>query len=752
MSNIAARLAKSRAAAADGLGTNKNPVQYLNQDFEKLRAQCLASGTLFKDEEFPACPSALGFNELGPGSPKTQGVIWKRPSEICPNPQFIVDGATRGDIRQGALGDCWLLAAIASLTLDADLVAQVVPENQSFQKDYAGIFHFRFWQYGEWVDVVVDDRLPTKNGNLVFVHSAEGDEFWSALLEKAYAKLNGSYEALTGGLTIEGFEDFTGGIAEVYELNAAPSDLFQIIQKALRAESLLGCSIDISNSNDTEAETSRKLVKGHAYSVTGAEEVLYRGRREKLIRVRNPWGEVEWTGPWSDYAPEWNYIDPKVKAALDKQSDDGEFWMAFSDFLREYSRLEICNLSPDTLTSTEQHKWNITLYNGSWARGSTAGGCPKYPETFWTNPQFRIKLDTPDWGHKGSDNEPCCTVIVGLMQKNRRRNRKMGEDLLSIGFSIFRIPDQLRGHTDSNFSREFFQRSRTVARSDAYINIREVSQRFYLPVGDYLIVPTTFEPFQNGDFCLRIFSEKEAKSLEVGNVVTVNPYEPQISKRATDELKEMFYEFAGEKEELDATDLQSILNVLLSIRDRCPETPRATDKHLHKKRSCFQGLWCHIGRSSETRRSKRLETPPAPHPTRPDLRSEKFTLSTCREMISLQDMDGTETLNLREFRVLWMKIQKYMTIYLRADSDRSGTIDALELRTALPQAGFTLNNKIQQRIVKRYASEDLAINLDAFIACMMRLETLFKMFEILDKSKRGVVELDLQEWLCATLI
>lgn len=69
----------------------------------------------------------------------------------------------------------------------------------------------------------------------------------------------GSYEALSGGTTIEGFEEFTGGVAEMCELKKAPRDLHGIISKALERGSLLGCTFDIivpytvtTNQNHTE--------------------------------------------------------------------------------------------------------------------------------------------------------------------------------------------------------------------------------------------------------------------------------------------------------------------------------------------------------------------------------------------------------------------------------------------------------------------------------------------------------------------
>uniref|UniRef100_A0A7N8Y5I6 Calpain 9 n=1 Tax=Mastacembelus armatus TaxID=205130 RepID=A0A7N8Y5I6_9TELE len=457
------------------------------KSFEQLRRECLQKGVLFEDPDFPAKDSSLFFSESVPVN-----VEWKRPKEICSDPKFIVGGADRTDICQGQLGDCWLLAAIASLTLKPETMARVVPPDQEFDHRYAGIFHFQFWQHNRWLEVVVDDRLPTVRNKLIMLHSASYNEFWSALMEKAYAKLNGSYEALKGGSTMEAMEDFTGGVGEMYETKNAPGNLFSIMKKALDRGSMMGCSIDITSSAESEAKTTTGLVKGHAYSITGMEEVNYRGQTVQLIRIRNPWGQVEWNGPWSDNSREWNYIDKSEQIRLQQNStDDGEFWMQFEDFKRNYDKVEICNMTADSLTDDVKHQWEVSMFEGNWIRGSTAGGCRNYIDTFWTNPQFKLQLEDTD------DDDDVCSVVIALMQKNRRKLRKEGLDLETIGFAVYKAPEE-----EDHLGKDFFRYNPSTARSKTYINMREVSERFTLPPGKYLLVPTTFQPHHEADFLI----------------------------------------------------------------------------------------------------------------------------------------------------------------------------------------------------------------------------------------------------------
>ncbi|KAK8781136.1 hypothetical protein V5799_017526 [Amblyomma americanum] len=87
-------------------------------------------------------------------------------------------------------GDRWFVSCLGVLATCRGLFYRVVPADQGFSDadEYAGLFRFRLWWCGDWKEVIIDDRLPTVNGKLVFVQSSHGSLFWAALLEKAYAK------------------------------------------------------------------------------------------------------------------------------------------------------------------------------------------------------------------------------------------------------------------------------------------------------------------------------------------------------------------------------------------------------------------------------------------------------------------------------------------------------------------------------------------------------------------------------------
>ncbi|KRZ73507.1 Calpain clp-1 [Trichinella papuae] len=478
------------------------PPPGLAQDFYALRDECLQNKTLFEDSQFPASMSSLFFNRRS-----FENVEWMRPGEFCQEPQLFIEGHSRFDVIQGELGDCWLLAAAAALTLRDELFYRVVPPDQSFTENYAGIFHFQFWRYGKWIDVVIDDRLPVRNGKLLYMHSQSNQEFWSALLEKAYAKLHGSYEALKGGTTSEALEDFTGGLTELIDLHDPPRNVMSMVFKAFELGSLMGCSID-ADPNIWEARMPNGLVKGHAYSITGVKmlDTNY-GGKVALVRMRNPWGSAqEWNGAWSDQSSEWRSVPDSVKQEIElRVAHDGEFWMCFDDFLRNFEKLEICNLGPEVMAEIAEmtgqvshgEKWNTNVHHGAWLQGQSAGGCKNFPKTFAMNPQYGICLTDAD----PDDQDDLCTCVFGVLQKYRRELRCKGVDVLPIGFAVFEADSN-----DSALNWSQLANMKSCARSPVFINLREVCGRFRLPPGNYVLIPSTYQPNEEGEFMVRIFT------------------------------------------------------------------------------------------------------------------------------------------------------------------------------------------------------------------------------------------------------
>lgn len=162
-----------------------------------------------------------------------------------------------------------------------------------------------------------------------------------------------------------------------------------------------------------------------------------------------------------------------------KLQEDGEFWISADDFGRMFNVVELCSVSPDSLeegdTSTDQSTWTVSEHKGSWVPGSSAGGSRRYNKSFWKNPQFQLVLreqdqeDDEDDDDEEDDEEDeidegeevpspelknkaekpkqkanKCTVLVELLQKNRRQNDKI--HFLYIAFHVYKVRAKLTLH------------------------------------------------------------------------------------------------------------------------------------------------------------------------------------------------------------------------------------------------------------------------------------------------------------------
>jgi len=232
--------------------------------------------------------------------------VWVDPGD------FFEEGTEITDPVQGALGDCYFIAALASVAWARPyVIAQRNRATGKKQNEFVDMIEF--YKSGKWTKVEVSELMPlTSPGNIfMYARSAETGEIWPAVYEKAYAKwrTNDSgdqpnYNPIAGGDPVGALQTLTG-LTPTY-ISTSSLSAHEIWQK-VRAN-----CISMKTFNPMVAWTygsapspavnynNAHLAANHAYSILGWQ---YANNQEYIV-LRNPWGSYEATlnvdgGTWT---------------------------------------------------------------------------------------------------------------------------------------------------------------------------------------------------------------------------------------------------------------------------------------------------------------------------------------------------------------------------------------------------------------------------------------------------------------------
>jgi hypothetical protein len=79
------------------------------------------------------------------------------------------------------------------------------------------------------------------------------------------------------------------------------------------------------------------IVNFHGYALFEAREVETVNGQVRLLKIRNTWGQTEWTGAWSDNSQEWLDNPGLLEELCSVNKDDGVFWIAIEDFIYQFN-------------------------------------------------------------------------------------------------------------------------------------------------------------------------------------------------------------------------------------------------------------------------------------------------------------------------------------------------------------------------------------------------------------------------------
>ncbi|TKC35105.1 hypothetical protein EI555_000876 [Monodon monoceros] len=492
-----------------------------------------------------------------------------------------------------------------------------------------------------------------------------------------------------------------------------------------------------------------------------------------LVKLRNPWGRVEWKGDWSDSSSMWELLSLTEKILLLRKDDDGEFWMTLQDFKAHFMLLVICKLSPGLLNQEVVQKWSYTMLEGRWEKGTTAGGPTKSPrDTFWKNPKFLLSVWRPQEGRRF---QMPCSVLVSLLRKPRHRHRNK-KPHLAIGFYLFRVGgplvDQISRHIYSTscgvpakvpvlypqsyddqrrLPPKFFWKNAPLNWPATFLREKEVSRELWLEPGTYVIVPCTSESHQESEFILRVFSRKRV-FYEIGRSSSVIFPKPVTTGETGMWVSAMVKHLNQHSRGMTKFFCVSVpigncrpnggqdeffTQLFEKMWERPFPTPYSCGPSASNEPSAVMILFYHSA-SAPASRNKCSPTAEDPEPhalgrkgpchahadsfcSFTGLRSEQplFSLEACQGILALLDvsfwLNASGTVSIQEFRDPWTQLMLCQEVFHKQDTNCSGCLNWAQLRAAMRDTGIVLSDDVCQLMLIRYGSPDLQMAFVSFV-------------------------------------
>ena len=291
-----------------------------------------------------------------------EDVIWKHAYEIWGDDAKIFgDKILLDDIKIGQVADAYFVATLSALAEFPFLILQLfktveIPNNGK-------AIEIAIQIDGDWKIVPVDDMFPiNKNNGKPIFSDAPNKSLWGVFLEKAWAKVNGGYANIVIGYPREVFEAFTPFTTIPINVSREnKNSLWNNIKGADLSDCIMTCSI----TEGTPNLSSVGLIENHTFTLVSAFERKVGNDIVKLMKIRNPFGEGEWNGDWSDGSSKWTSEAKKVFPEYDtKGSNDGIFWIDFDNFCKYFQVISICvPLKPIKSTGIKIEKDKADKFN-----------------------------------------------------------------------------------------------------------------------------------------------------------------------------------------------------------------------------------------------------------------------------------------------------------------------------------------------------------------------------------------------------